>query len=118
MKRLFLAIIMLLIPVVCWAPPMEVCKASGRLTSDQSIQTTPGYLCGVVIETDGDSDHDVTAIIYPSSAKTAGTEIFKMIVEGGDYRGGAVFPKPIAASGMYLDIGGTGAAVIIYYMAQ
>lgn len=116
MKKLLLVSMLMLIPAVCWAPPMEVCKSSGILDSDQSIRTTAGYLCGVTIDTNG-SDN-VTVALYPSSAKTAGSELFSMTVTGGDNRGGAVFPKPIAYSGLYMDITGTGGSAIIYYMAQ
>lgn len=123
MKKLLLTIIMLAIPTLCWAPPLEVCKSSGRKTSDGAIRTTPGYLCGVVIETDGNSDHDATVLVWDIASGTSGTattdELFKMIVEGGDWRGGAIFAKPIAYSkGMYVDVTGTGAAYTIYYMAQ
>lgn len=120
MKKLILTVIMLMLPTLCWAPVAEVCKSSGRRTSDAAILARSGYLCGAIIETNGT---DAVTLLVWDNASAAGTatsdELFKMIVPGADYRGGTIFSKPISASkGIYVDVTGTGAAYTIYYMAQ
>lgn len=110
-------LVLLLVPSICWAPPLDVCKSSGRRTSDAAILASAGVLCGVLIETNGAAD--ATVVVW-DNATTTGTaetdELFKMIVVGADYRGGVAYPLPIAASdGLYVDVTGAGAAYIIYY---
>ena len=88
-------------------------KASGLKTSDGLIKAAPVLLTGVLIITDG--TNPATAILYDNASAATGTVLFKGTVPGAANFGGATWEVPIRpANGIYLDISGTDAAVIVY----
>jgi len=115
-----LVCLLLVLPAICFAQP-KYCISTGTLaqaTADTVlISSTPAKLCGVIIDTNGTNNG--TALVYDDVAdnETATKVLFNMTVTGGDNRGGAVFPLPIASmTGLYLDFNGcTGCTAEVYY---
>jgi hypothetical protein len=107
----------LLIPAI--AHTEQLCISSGQkpaTTRHNLIATGSAELCGVIIKTDGTNNGVV--IIYDKAATDcdSGTILFEMTVVGADYRGGTVFPIPIASqNGICMDITGTNAVAEVYY---
>ena len=113
-KVLGLVLALLLIPSMTFG--QSACLSSGRIVDTATTAIAASKLCGVLIETN--ETDDVTVTIHDNAAAAAGTVLFKMIVEGADWHGGAVFPIPVAVvNGLYVSLSAanTGEAVIVYY---
>ena len=88
--------------------------SSDRLTQTANITINPGYLGGILIETDGTNDAVVN--IY-DSAYTSGTQLIPQItVAGSDNYGGVLFQKPIPfLVTLRVTLSGANAAYVAYY---
>lgn len=88
--------------------------SSGEKTSDTAVVAQECFLIGVLVITDG--TNDATVILYDDPDSADGTKLWEIVVTGSDNYGGGLFPYPIRAStGIYADLTGTGASVIVYY---
>jgi hypothetical protein len=113
MKKVWLTLVLLCIASVAWAAP-QTCITSGIKNADAAVATKTGWLCGVLILTDG--TNDATVVVYDNASAASGTELFKAKVSGAGNFGGGTFEIPIRFSnGIYADVTGTGATYIIYY---
>ena len=89
-------------------------KSSGEKTSDTAIVAVAAQLGGLLILTDGTNDATVT--LYDNATTNSGTKLWEAKVPASDEYGGCMFPEPIEAmAGIYADLTGTGASVIVYY---
>jgi hypothetical protein len=90
--------------------------SSGEKTSDVAIDTGSGYLCGIIVRTDG--SNVATAILYDSLG-ASGTKLYEGGSLGNLQSKEPLFTIPIEYNtGLYLDITGTGASAIVYYRSR
>ena len=87
---------------------------SGEKTVDATIYTGSGFLTGVLIISDDTNDPQV--ILYDNTA-ASGTKIFEMKIDVSVEGFGRMVSVRDAyfATGIHLDINGTGASCILYY---
>lgn len=113
-----LACLLLVLPALCFAQP-KYCLSSGTKAvagGNIAISSVPAKLCGVIIDTNGTDNANIE--VWDSPTTNIGvTCLFNMTVTGGDNRGGAMFPLPIAAQqGLYLDFNScTECSAEVYY---
>ena len=93
---------------------VEVTESSGLLTSDTAVMAKAGILKALIVLTDG--TNDATAILYDNASAASGTVLAKAIVTGSDNMGGELNIYAIARNGIFLDISGTGAEVIVRFI--
>jgi hypothetical protein len=115
MKKLILTVLLILcLALPAMAQHTEGLRSSGLKTSDSSVVTDPCLFYGVEIITNGSSD--ATAIIYDSGTGASGTVVFKGKIAAANNFGGVMYNPPVEMfNGIYLDLDGTSAAVIIYW---
>lgn len=118
MKKLTIIVaIILLFAALAWGLPWDnlmYATSSGEQTSDAAIVAQESFLVGILIITDG--TNDATVVLYDDPDSADGTKLWEAVVTGSDNYGGGLFPYPIRAStGIYADLTGTGASVIVYY---
>ncbi|MHA1962162.1 MAG: hypothetical protein ACW99U_18310 [Candidatus Thorarchaeota archaeon] len=90
---------------------------SGELTIDQAVTTGSGVLRGAVINTDG--NNNATVILYDNASAASGTKLWEQVVIGADITGGFFNCHGIEYNnGIYLDITGSGASVIAFYVQR
>jgi len=110
MKYILSAIAMFFI---CVSANAQTCKSSGEQTSDAAILSEHGYICGLLVITDGTNDAKV--VIYDNTAGS-GTVKWEQTVIGGDNYGGRAWARPVEFNiGIYVDVTGTGASYIVEY---
>jgi hypothetical protein len=86
--------------------------SSGLKTSDGVIYAGPCRLKGVQVGADG--TNAATAILYDNASAASGTVVSKVIVDATlTHENHAM--DIICNNGLYLDIGGTGAEVIVEF---
>lgn len=94
--------------------PSRVWRSSDLKTENTAICATKAILGHVIIGTDG--TNAATIIVYDSPSAASGKVLFKQIVPGADYAGGAINLNIVADTGIYLAISGTGAEATVHYM--
>lgn len=89
-------------------------KSLGEFTSDGAVWANgPGRLSHVTVRSDG--TNDATAILYDNASAATGTKVFEGGVAGGDEARPFDFADAVRfKNGLYLDITGTGASVIVH----
>lgn len=113
MKKLVLALVLILGMVSLAEAIPSYCISSGLKAADGIIHTGAVDLCGVVAVTNGAAD--ATCLVY-DGISAAGTVVWKGVVAAASNFGGGVLNIPVHANiGLYLDITGAGAACLIYY---
>ena len=97
---------------------MRPATSSGRKTADVAICARPCLLKSVILE--GDGTNAATAILYDNKSAASGTVLAKLLLPASgimcivfDAKDGIE-----ASNGIYLDIGGTGAACIVHYASE
>lgn len=93
------------------AAPASV--STGLLSSDTVVFRGKCTLTGVQIVTDG--TNNAMVVIY-DAMEAEGKAVAKITVVGADYYGGRTFQNLRMSNGIYVDITGTGAQVIIDYV--
>lgn len=89
-------------------------NSSGLKTADGVIVAKPCIYWGMSAGADG--TNAATVILYDNEAAASGTVIDKVIVDATATReGSAPAIGVICNKGIYLDIGGIGAEVVVYY---
>lgn len=93
---------------------------SNRLTADTAVVTGSGRLMGVLLE--GNATNAASVIVYDNTA-ASGTILCKLLLPGNAAGEGvqiaqAEAPKDgiVFNNGVYADISGTGAAMILYFV--
>jgi len=95
----------------------QAAESSGELTADGAIFAAPCQLAGVNILTDG--SNNATVILYDNASAASGTKVYEGEVVAANLYGGRNFIFPIRChNGLYLDITGTGASVIVDYIPK
>lgn len=94
---------------------MNSVTSSGLQTADGVISNAPGRLHGVSVGADG--TNAATVIIYDNASAASGVVLAKVIIDATSTHESVVLPDcgVEANNGLYLDIGGTGAEVVVYY---
>lgn len=88
--------------------------SSGIKDADGQVVARDAHLVGVTILTNGSADATVE---LHAGTSTSGTKIFHAVVPGASKCGVFFLPVAVAAvGGIYLNLSGTGASCIIYYI--
>lgn len=96
---------------------MLVSQSSGLLTADGAISATSCYLTSIMVGADG--TNAATVILYDNASAASGTVVAKIIVDAGATAETMTFDSPVQCNnGLYLDIGGTGAEVVVHFSKQ
>lgn len=90
-----------------------VCRGSGLLTVDTLIYTGFGIMTGIIVFTNGSSD--AIATVYDNTS-ASGKVLYKVIVNKSDRIGGITSIPVNFENGVYIEISGTGAEAIVYYI--
>lgn len=93
---------------------MYTLTSSGLKNADAAIVTRPCKLHGLMVGADG--TNAATVIIYDNKSAASGTVLAKLVVAATQTYGNWLSEIGVEAkNGLYLDIGGTGAEVVIHY---
>ena len=88
--------------------------SSGEKSADAVIRSSPGALCGVLINTDG--TENITVKIYDHATAASGTVIYEQTVKGADITGGGLFSTPVNCDkGIYLDVTSSGTIKVLVF---
>lgn len=89
-------------------------QSSGLKTADGIIMARPGKLTSIMVT--ADNTNAASVILYDNASAASGTVLAKLIVDATSTHESISFTCPIdCLNGIYLDIGGTGAEVIVHY---
>jgi hypothetical protein len=91
--------------------------SSGLLTADGAVRVGKGFLLGFTVNNDAGGVNDATGILYDNASAASGTVLAKLVAAATEVSSVSItFPNPIQCeNGIFLDITGTGAEVIVYY---
>jgi hypothetical protein len=117
MKKFLMVVVLtltLLLPLTSVnAGGFESCLSTGAADEDGVVRTGRGYLCGVVLTTNGQAN--ATIALYDNTSDD-GKVVLSFTVVGADYYGGVTFPNPVRfIKGLFLDISGTGATAYVFW---
>lgn len=87
--------------------------SSGLLTADGAIYAGPAKLHAILAG--ADNTNAATIIIYDNASAASGTVLAKVIVDATTTNVSVSELNVVANNGLYLDIAGTGAEVVIHY---
>jgi hypothetical protein len=94
---------------------MRVANSTYELTADTQIRTVGGILTSCLVITDG--TNDATVILYDAAAAAdiaVTNKLAEFTVAGANNYGGRDWSYPVKfGAGLYMDITGTGASVIV-----
>jgi len=93
---------------------VQTTLSSGIVTSDSAIITESGVLVAIIVFTDG--VNDATVVVYDNDSAASGTVLGKVIVKGADNMGGELKINARVTNGIFVDVSGTGAEVLIRYI--
>jgi hypothetical protein len=112
MKRIVLAFVLVIL-MVGGAYAQDRCYSTGLMSADQIAKYESVCVCGVELYP---AAADATLVVYKGQSAVAGQEIFKTnaVASGSPtgFLGGTCLD---GGGGVYIDIGGAGAAAIIWY---
>ena len=87
----------------------QIWKTSGNQTADAAIKASHCIFGSLILI--GDGTNLATAIIYDNASAASGTVVARAATKET-----AQIDGPVScANGIYLDIGGTGAAAVVHY---
>ncbi|MFA5348069.1 MAG: hypothetical protein WC294_08020 [Methanoregula sp.] len=114
MKKILVALMVLLVVSVAWASDQ---KKIG-VTADGAITTSGGYLKGLIVHTDG--ANAVTIALYDNASAASGSKLFSdlVVTSGASDRTTTLsfdFGDCEYFNGMYLDMTTAGSATIDFY---
>lgn len=117
MKRLLLTIgLILLIATPIDASWENACIGSTEQTGDAAVVTSAGYICGILIATDG--TNSVTVDMYDNASAASGTNIIPTIVvtTSASNRSTAIKVDRAISNGVYVDVTTSGTlSYVVYY---
>lgn len=92
--------------------------SSGVLNADTAVLAIPGRL--IAVQVLGDGINQASAVLYDNASAASGLEVAKIILDAGLTDTGIQHISDegvVCNNGIYLDISGTGAECIVYYVA-
>lgn len=94
---------------------MNSITSSGLKTADGVISNAAGRLHGLCVGTDG--TNAATIIVYDNATAASGTVLAKVVVDATATHENIMLPEQgvECLNGLYLDVTGTGAEVVVYY---
>jgi len=93
--------------------------AATEVTSDGAAVTGAGLLTGVLLLTDGGGANDAKVLLYDNTA-ASGKVIFEAMCDASEAQTEKLFSLPNVRfeNGVYADLTGTGASVIVYFVPR
>ena len=118
MKKLFVCLVLLLMPVVAMGFTDSYMNHTGEKTADGSIMAEPGYLYGLIVVTDG--TNAVTMDIHDHASSTSGNKIVPTMVFAATPRVQSVsFDPPLYCMyGVYVNLTTSGTVAYMGYFRK